>query len=409
MNCAGETGDSQLSPYYHHPLEYSFRRAFLNFNLAWKNNTGRISLTINEVIHLALMQYQYKSTKNKKNPTEKPTFLMWQKETSTQIKLLLLQRRLIFWLNSNPAHAHRKAWKQQLLKSKQRNDMWDVVLFAMWPTFLFATGDLFILHFKSKSLHEEFALYYLHPSPLNLNEVRLSSRLATSHINQLSVLLINTATVHDSLQNLIYSEAVNEMPFTAGVTAPSAICVALLALNCGALRCVTQLEWVCWDKVTRSNKHILSNGHTLKCFKWEPEADESLRKSWRQVPPSASWFLQTASAEVHLMQVLSTHLKIRKQPRAKSDHTVGSHYCKFALNYTVNLLVYFVSQGVRLLCKWSRLCLNLICPQENCNELSLVSGTLSITISHLAVESIIALVCLAACNYLLIWSAEPSS
>lgn len=27
MNCAGETGDSQLSPYYHHPLEYSFRRA----------------------------------------------------------------------------------------------------------------------------------------------------------------------------------------------------------------------------------------------------------------------------------------------------------------------------------------------------------------------------------------------
>lgn len=279
----------------------------------------------------------------------------------------------------------------------------------MWPTFLFATGDLFILHFKSKSLHEEFALYYLHPSPLNLNEVRLSSRLATSHINQLSVLLINTATVHDSLQNLIYSEAVNEMPFTAGVTAPSAICVALLALNCGALRSVTQLEWVCWDKVTRSNKDILSNGHTLKCFKWEPEADESLRKSWRQVPPSASWFLQTASAEVHLMQVLSTHLKIRKQPRAKSDHAVGSHYCKFALNYTVNLLVYFVSQGVRLLCKWSRLCLNLICPQENCNELSLVSGTLSITISHLAVESIIALVCLAACNYLLIWSAEPSS
>lgn len=68
MNCAGETGDSQLSPYYHHPLEYSFRRAFLNFNLAWKNNTGRISLTINEVLHLALMQYQYKSTKNKKKP-----------------------------------------------------------------------------------------------------------------------------------------------------------------------------------------------------------------------------------------------------------------------------------------------------------------------------------------------------
>lgn len=279
----------------------------------------------------------------------------------------------------------------------------------MWPTFLFATGDLFILHFKSKSLHEEFALFYLHPSPLNLNEVRLSSRLATSHVNQLSVLLINTAIVHDSLQNLIYSGAVNEMPFTADVTAPSAICVALLALNYEALRSVPQLEWVCQDKVTRSNKHILSNCRMLKCFKWEAEADESVRESWRQVPPSASCLLQTASAEVHLMQLLSTHSKMRKQPRAKSDHAVGSHYCKFALNYTVNLLVYFVSQGVRLLCRWVRLCLNLTCPQENCSELGLVSGTLSITISHLAVDSIIALACLAACNYLLIWFAEPSS
>lgn len=49
-----------------------------NLTLHEKNNTGRISVTINEVLHLALMQYQYKSTK--KNPTEKPIFLMWQKK-----------------------------------------------------------------------------------------------------------------------------------------------------------------------------------------------------------------------------------------------------------------------------------------------------------------------------------------
>lgn len=168
MNCAGETGDSQLSPYYHHPLEYSFRRAFLNFNLAWKNNTGRISLTINEVLHLALMQYQYKSTKNKKNPTEKPTFLMWQKETSTQIKLLLLQRRLIFWLNSNPAHAHRKAWKQQLLKSKQRNDMWDVNKSCCLPCdpLFYLPQVIYSSFISSPSLYMRSLHYIIYTPPL---------------------------------------------------------------------------------------------------------------------------------------------------------------------------------------------------------------------------------------------------
>lgn len=71
--------------------------------------------------------------------------------------------------------------------------------------------------------------------------------------------------------------------------------------------------------------------------------------------------------------------------------------------------------GVRLLCRWIRLCLNITCPREMCIEGDLVNGNLSITISRLAVHSITACLpacptaCPTACNYLLIWPTEPSS
>lgn len=69
---------------------------------------------------------------------------------------------------------------------------------------------------------------------------------------------------------------------------------------------------------------------------------------------------------------------------------VCSH-CKLALNDTVNLVVYFVGTGVRLLCRWIRVCLNITFPRENDIEVDLVNGNLSITISQLAVHSITAL------------------
>lgn len=55
------------------------------------------------------------------------------------------------------------------------------------------------------------------------------------------------------LQNLIYSRAVNEMPFTAAVTGPSYV---LHSLNHWGLSGVTQLEWFRQGKFGSSNKHI---------------------------------------------------------------------------------------------------------------------------------------------------------
>lgn len=69
----------------------------------------------------------------------------------------------------------------------------------------------------------------------------------------------------------------------------------------------------------------------------------------------------------------------------KATRTAGGSYSKLALDDTANLLAYFVGMGVRLLCRWIRLCLNITCPWENCNEVDLVNGNLSITISQRAV------------------------
>lgn len=119
--------------------------------------------------------------------------------------------------------------------------------------------------------------------------------------------------------------------------------------------------------------------------------------------------VQTASAEAYLMQVTSAWSTMKQQGEGVNVHAAGCSDCKLALKDTVNLLACFVDAGVRLLCRWIRLCLNITCPRENCNEVDLVNGNLSITISQLAVHSITALACPAACNYLLIWPTELSS
>lgn len=75
----------------------------------------------------------------------------------------------------------------------------------------------------------------------------------------------------------------------------------------------------------------------------------------------------------------------------EATRTAGSSYCKLALDDTANLLAFFIDMDVRLLCRWIRLCLNITSPQENCSEVDLVNGNLSITIIQLAVHSITSL------------------
>lgn len=207
----------------------------------------------------------------------------------------------------------------------------------------------------------------------------LSSPSLASHINQLSVCLINTAIVRDRPQNLIYSGA-SETPFTAGVTGPSVCCPPSLEpprLELG----VTRLEWARRCEVGSSNKHIKrSHAEALR--------GERLHLKMVCVFNGGDCLRQTASAETHLVQVTSARSRMKcKAARTSRD---------LALDETVNLLVYFVGEGVRLLRRWIRLSLNISCPGEvvvgwvgeNCDEVDLDNGNLSITISQLAVRSI---------------------
>lgn len=98
--------------------------------------------------------------------------------------------------------------------------------------------------------------------------------------------------------------------------------------------------------------------------------------------------------------------RIKRQGQGATMLAAGCSDCKLALNDTVNLLLCFVGLGVKLLCRWIRLCLNITCPWDNCYEVDLVNGNLSITISQLAVHSITALP--AWLHVIIYWSGRQS-
>lgn len=75
--------------------------------------------------------------------------------------------------------------------------------------------------------------------------------------------------------------------------------------------------------------------------------------------------------------------------RLKCAYAAGCSHCAILpLNDVVSVLVYFVCGGVKLLCRWIKFCLSTTCPWESSDEVDLVNGNLSITISQLAVHSI---------------------
>lgn len=163
----------------------------------------------------------------------------------------------------------------------------------------------------------------------------LSSPSVASHINQLSVCLINTAIVRDRPPefNLQRGSGANETPFTAGVTGPSVCCppsLEPLRLERG----VTRLEWARRCEVGSSNKHIKRSHAEALC-------GERLHLKMVCVFNGGDCLRQTASAESHLMQVTSARSRMKckaartrcERARLQAALAVNSLWMKLSISW----------------------------------------------------------------------------